>query len=123
MVYGQLLCFRCSQLQWFTDSYFVLGAAIRTSALLQIQSVTLTDNILQKTARQSVINVLNAELCPKRRCGWGKREPIPKLRSIIIMYIYHALINALNAHMIHINLNMTFYAHVEHSPTKTIYIK
>ena len=41
---------------------------------------------------------------------------------IIIMYIYHALINALGAHMIHINLNMIFYIHVEHSPTKTIYI-
>ena len=42
---------------------------------------------------------------------------------IIIMYNYHALINALSAHMIHINLNMIFYTHVEHSPTKTIYIK
>ena len=42
---------------------------------------------------------------------------------IIIMYIYHALINALSAHMIHINLNMIFYTHGEHSPTKTIYIK
>ena len=41
---------------------------------------------------------------------------------IIIMYIYHALINALSAHMIHINLNI-FYTHVKHSPTKTIYIK
>ena len=39
------------------------------------------------------------------------------------MYIYHALINALSAHMIHINLNMIFYTHVEHSPTKTIYLK
>ena len=39
------------------------------------------------------------------------------------MYIYHALINALSAHMVHINLNMMFYTHVEHSPTKTIYIK
>ena len=39
------------------------------------------------------------------------------------MYIYHALINALSAHMIHTNLNMIFYTHVEHSPTKTIYIK
>ena len=27
------------------------------------------------------------------------------LLAIIIIYIYHALINALNAHMIHINLN------------------
>ena len=45
------------------------------------------------------------------------------LRLIIIMYIYHALINALSAHMIHINLNMIFYTHVKHSPTKTIYIK
>ena len=42
---------------------------------------------------------------------------------IIIMYIYHALINALSAHMIHMNLNMIFYTHVEHSPTKTIDIK
>ena len=25
--------------------------------------------------------------------------------------------------MIHINLNMIFYTHVEHSPTKTIYMK
>ena len=40
---------------------------------------------------------------------------------IIIMYIYHVLINALSAHMIHINLNMIFYTHVKHSPTKTIY--
>ena len=39
------------------------------------------------------------------------------------MYIYHALINALSARVIHINLNMIFYTHVEHSPTKTIYIK
>ena len=42
---------------------------------------------------------------------------------IIIMYIYHALINALSTHMIHINLNAIFYKHVEHSPTKTIFIK
>ena len=42
---------------------------------------------------------------------------------ILIMYIYQVLINALRAHMIHINLNMIFYTHVEHSPTKTIYIK
>ena len=39
------------------------------------------------------------------------------------MYIYHALINALSTHMIHINLNMIFCTHVEHSPTKTICIK
>ena len=39
------------------------------------------------------------------------------------MYIYHALINALSAHMIHVNLNMIFYTHVKHSPTETIYIK
>ena len=37
---------------------------------------------------------------------------------IIIMYIYHALINALSAHMIPVNLNMIFYTHVEHIPTK-----
>ena len=43
--------------------------------------------------------------------------------TIIIMYIYHVLTNALSAHMIHINLNMISYAHAEQSPTKTIYIK
>ena len=42
---------------------------------------------------------------------------------IIIMYIYHALINALSAHMIHINLNMIFYTHVEHSPIKNNLLK
>ena len=42
---------------------------------------------------------------------------------IIIMYIYYALINALSAYLIHINLNMILYTHVEHRPTKTIYIK
>ena len=39
------------------------------------------------------------------------------------MSIYHALINALSAHMIHINLNIIFYTRVEHSPTKKNYIK
>ena len=39
------------------------------------------------------------------------------------MYIYHALLNALSAHLVHINLNMIFYTHVEHSPTKTIYLR
>ena len=34
---------------------------------------------------------------------------------IIIMYICHALINTLSAHMIHINLNTIFYTHIEHS--------
>ena len=34
----------------------------------------------------------------------------------IIMNIYHALINGLSAHMIHISLNM-IYTHAEHSPT------
>ena len=39
------------------------------------------------------------------------------------MYIHHALINALSAHIIHINLNMLFYTYVEDGPTKTIYIR
>ena len=44
-------------------------------------------------------------------------------RTIVRMYIYHVLNNALSAHVIHINLNVIFYTHVEHSPAKTIYIK
>ena len=46
-----------------------------------------------------------------------------QLPLIIIMYIYHALVNAQSTHMIHINLNTIFYTRVEHSPTKPIYIK
>ena len=38
----------------------------------------------------------------------------------IIIYIYHVLINALSTDMIHINLEIIFYTHVEPSPTKTI---
>ena len=37
----------------------------------------------------------------------------------IIMYIDHALSNTPSTHMMHINLNMIFYTHIEHSPTKT----
>ena len=43
------------------------------------------------------------------------------LNSIIINN-NNALINALSAHMIHVNLNMIFLTYVEHSPTETIYI-
>ena len=39
------------------------------------------------------------------------------------MYIYHALINAQNVHIIHINLNTIFYTHVEDSPTNTVYTR
>ena len=39
------------------------------------------------------------------------------------MYIYHALFNAPSAHRIRIDLNTIFYTHVEHRPTKTIYIR
>ena len=39
------------------------------------------------------------------------------------MYSYHVLIDALRANMIHMNLNIIFYTHVERSPTKTISIR
>ena len=62
----------------------------------------------------------------RSRCGEGKRLTILLLLLIIIiiiMYIYHAVINSLSAHMIYINLNMTFYTHVEHSSTKITHTK
>ena len=40
-----------------------------------------------------------------------------------LMYIYRALINALNTQIIHFNLNTIFHTYVEDSPTKTIYIR
>ena len=39
---------------------------------------------------------------------------------IIIIYIYHALIDESNARMIHINRNTILYTHVEHSLTNAI---
>ena len=51
-----------------------------------------------------------------------KKSP-PTTIIIIIIYFYHALMNAMSALMIHINLNMILYTYVEHSPTKTGYIK
>ena len=39
------------------------------------------------------------------------------------MYIYHALVNALSAHMIHINVNLISYTHVELTPTKTTHTR
>ena len=39
------------------------------------------------------------------------------------MYIHHAFINALSAHIIHIHINMIFYTNLQHGPTKPIYIK
>ena len=39
------------------------------------------------------------------------------------MYIYHALINALSAHMINIKINTIFYTYIEDSSTKTTYIR
>ena len=52
-------------------------------------------------------------------------SPPPRITPlfIIIMYIYHALINTLSVLMILINLNTIFYARVEHSSTKTIYVQ
>ena len=41
---------------------------------------------------------------------------------MMIMYVYHELIDALSTHMLHINLN-TICTPVEHSPTNAIYLK
>ena len=41
---------------------------------------------------------------------------------VIIMYIYHALIDTLSSHMIHINQNTIYCTHVEQSPTDAIYV-
>ena len=41
--------------------------------------------------------------------------------TVILMYIHQSLINALSAHVIHVNLNTMFYAHVEQSPTNAIH--
>ena len=49
-----------------------------------------------------------------RICGSGYYSRITDLVIIIIMYVYHALINTLSTHMIHINLNKIFYSIHKH---------
>ena len=39
------------------------------------------------------------------------------------IYIYHALIDVLNVHMVHVNLKTIFYTHVEQGPTNAIHLK
>ena len=64
-----------------------------------------------------------ADVLIKHRPEEHKQPLFLSSSLIIIMYIYHALINALNTHMIHINLNMILYTQVEHSPSKTTHTK
>ena len=62
-------------------------------------------------------NLLNAQLGSAGKADIIIIMIIIIIIIIIIIYIYHALINALSAHMIHINLNIIFCTHLEHSPT------
>ena len=51
---------------------------------------------------------------PFKRCTTTKMPAQcnrTEILLLIIMYIYHVLINAQSAHMIHINLNIIFYTH------------
>ena len=41
---------------------------------------------------------------------------------VMIMHVYHALINALSSHMIHMNLNTIFCPHEEKCPTNAVYM-
>jgi len=74
------------------------------------------------TGKAAFIHVLNGppglNMFTSGMYSWCLEVPYVCLVVVIIMYIYHALVNALSTHMMHTNLNMIFYTHVEHSPTK-----
>ena len=57
-------------------------------------------------------------MAAKRSHTYVKQPVIPVI--IIIMYSDHALINALSAYMIDINLNTILYTHAEHVPKQFI---
>ena len=63
-------------------------------------------------------NIRAVLYCPIKTTTTTTTTIIIIIIIIIIMYIYHALINALSAHVRHINLNMIFYTHAEHSSTQ-----
>ena len=66
------------------------------------------------------LNKVSLVSCVKNVTSHHLQLMFPTPAIIIIMYIYCVLINALSTHIIHINLNMIFYTHVEHSPIKNI---
>ena len=78
-----------------------MGGCEESASLLIVESVFL------------IVEMFRNIYIPKT---WKTKDVV--LIIIIIMYIYCALINALSAHIIHINLNMIFYTHAEHSPIK-----
>ena len=82
-------------------------------------------NLLQGVGNAGNLKGHQAEGCGKyAHCLiWLLHLIVLLMLMIIVVYVYHALINALSAHVIHINLNMIFYTHVEHSPTSTVYLK
>ena len=73
--------------------------------------------------RPAIVNAVFSRLVPLRCSLYSSKvfvieELLYSIKKIVIMYIYHALINALSTYMIHINLNMKFCTHAEHSPTQ-----
>ena len=67
------------------------------------------------TARPNRLSIREAKVRPvKNQLCWPR---------FIIMYIYHAFINALSAHIPDILYTCYTCCNDEHSPTKTIYIK
>ena len=55
-----------------------------------------------------VVGLLQSD-CELQPRGWFGAV---RLIIILIIYIYHAFINVLSTHIIHINLNMIFYTHL-----------
>ena len=92
---------------WFT----FLFAGIRH--LPHVLTVAPRDSYTQSW--EDLSPFLESGCCYSGNFSWLKIVPIV---IIIIMYIYRALINALSAHIIHINLNIIFCTHAEHRPIK-----
>ena len=114
------LCIECAQVQ--VPIVFLQQPSCAHSVLLNARMPQyFCDTHVLKSQTFSVQQSLHSQQLIN--CYLQILHHLINIHIIKIMYIYHVLINDLSAHLIHINLNTVFYTHIEHSPTKTIYIR
>ena len=130
-----LQCYRCVYTGSHTYKRSINQCLQEINKSISQQRCTNTNTMLvlfsQITSLESVMLEVSQQRCTNTNTMLVLFSQITTLESvmlevcvmIIIMYIYHALINALSAHMMLINLNMIFHTHAEQSPNKTTHTK
>ena len=130
-----LQCYRCVYTGSHAYKRSINQCLQEINKSISQQRCTNTNTMLvlfsQITSLESVMLEVSQQRCTNTNTMLVLFSQITSLESvmlevcvmIIIMYIYHVLINALSTHMMLINLNMIFHTRAEQSPTKTTHTK